>query len=154
MEEKVVPTAPPSSNGSPRSQKRRRGPETERMYVGTDVRDTDVVCGRGESVNRHPGHKLFHHEKTLLQGRYLRAGTARKEKTVIAQALVQAMEEKYDSRFLDYCPTAGQWYIISRERALEKAKQVLREASFTSVDRQEKRHKYYHPKKPRRAATK
>jgi hypothetical protein len=151
----VVSTAILSTEESPSSKKRRRIPQNqvERIYVGTEIHNTDVVCGRGEWVNRHPGHKLFHHEKKLFKSRYLRMGIARKEKTAIAQELVNAMHEKYNSRFLEYCKDAGQWYIISSERALEKAKQVLREASFTSDDRKEKRHRYYQPKKQRREET-
>jgi hypothetical protein len=126
---------------------RRRHDESieEKIYVGSGYEDTDVVCGKGESVNRHIGHKLFHLEKERLQGRYLRT-VARKEKAEIARELVQTMVEKYHSRFLDFCREKGQWYVISDKRALDKAKQVLRE-SFSAEQRKLKRLQYYKPKK-------
>jgi hypothetical protein len=121
------------------------GPDTTVAPIYVIVQDTDVLCGRGELVNRHLGHKLFHEEKSLLQAQY-KAATTRKEKKAIAQELVHVMQTTYNSRFLAKCEITGQWYIISAERALEKAKQVLREV-FTPEKRKEKRERYYRPKK-------
>jgi hypothetical protein len=107
--------------------------------------DNDVLCGRGEHVNRHPGNKVFHEEKERLQPQYLRA-IKRKEKTAIAQQLVDTMRVKYGSRFLGYSDEKKKYVVIDNIRVLEKAKQVLRE-TFTPEQRKMKRERYFRPKK-------
>jgi hypothetical protein len=123
----------------------KNGEKEEVCCVVDNLTEFDVLCGRGEQVNRHPGNKIFHDEKEKLQPRYLRA-TKRKEKTAIAQELVDLMKNRYGSRFLGYRSEKKQFYIVENKRVLEKAKQVLRE-TFTPEQRKVKRERYFRPKK-------
>lgn len=125
------------------SQNRVAGEEV--CCIGNKFNDMDVLFGRGEHVNRHYGNNLFHREKEILQPMYIQAAK-RSEKRAIAEELVHIMERKYGSRFLGYCREEKNWHVISKERVLEKAKQVLRE-TFTPEQRKEKRERYFRPKK-------
>jgi hypothetical protein len=107
--------------------------------------DTDVLCGRGEFINRHPGNVFFREQKAYFQRRYLQA-EKRKEKAAIAQALVNFMEREHGSRFLAREMENEPWYTVDKKRVLEKCKQLLRE-DLTPEDRQEKRKKYAAAKK-------
>jgi hypothetical protein len=111
----------------------------EKIYV-SGYTDTDVLCGRGESVNRHPGNVAFHEEKRRLQPSYLQT-QVRKKKTAIAEELVSVMRCDYGARFLAQDETNHQWYFLEEERTVEKAKQVLREY-FTPEKRRAKRERH------------
>jgi hypothetical protein len=128
----------------PRKSKPCAATNTKKEYINDDLKDTDVLGGRGEWINRHPGHKLLHEEKVVFQTRYL-ATRSNKEKAAIAQEFVEYMKGEYNSRFLDHCQATTLWYSMTDERVLEKVKQVLRE-NISSEQRHEKRRRYYKPK--------
>jgi hypothetical protein len=147
----VALPAPPCSSIHTSPVQKKQAPHRvaeEGIYVLDGYRDNDVLCGKGERITRHHGHKLFHKEKANFQAQYRRT-TIKREKTVLAEKLLDTMARKYGSRFLAFCPQKQQWYMISHERAMKKAKQVLRE-SFTAEQRRQKRERYCKPAKMRR----
>lgn len=111
-----------------------------RIYVSQST-VVDVLCGRGELINRHLGNVAFHKEKEAVQRDYLQVGISRKKKTAIAKELVHIMRCKYGSRFLERDEERRLWYFADEERIVEKAKQVLREV-FTPEMRKEKRERH------------
>jgi hypothetical protein len=137
-----APSPPPVDNNATLMKKKRASnavPE-ERIYVLDGCQDYDVLCGKGERINQHPGHKLFHKEKVHFQDRY-RGTTIKKEKTALAEQLLDTMARKYGSRFLALCPEKQRWYVISRERAMRE--------KFTAEQRRLKRLLYSKPAKKR-----
>jgi hypothetical protein len=100
--------------------------------------EMDVLCGRGEATNRNPGNKEFHKQKAILQPSYLEA-TCRKDKTAIAQELVDIMQRLHGSRFL--AKENDDWYVVDHQRVLEKVKQALRE-NMTPEERKAKRERF------------
>lgn len=112
----------------------------------TKYKKMDVLLGRGEKTNRHFGNIEFLQQKEVLRPRYLFAAT-RKEKAAIAQELVDIMQRLHGSRFL--MQNNGLWYEVPNQRALEKAKQALRERLMTTEERKAKRVRYAAPKKPK-----
>jgi hypothetical protein len=112
-------------------------PKNENVPV-RGVMEMDVLCGRGEATNRNPGNKVFHKEKAILQPSYLDA-TCRKDKTAIAQELVDIMQRLHGSRFL--AKENDDWYVVDHQRVLEKVKQALRE-NMTPEERKAKRERF------------
>jgi len=58
---------------SKHSDKRKQNVERTftKIYTSDGFRNTDVLCGKGERINRHLGNKLFQKEKESHQARYL-----------------------------------------------------------------------------------
>jgi hypothetical protein len=138
----------PSSFVKPKKRKPREEDDdditAEKFFVSAYT-GVDVLFGRGERGNQHPGNILYHKEKELLQPRYLQA-EIRRDKRAIAQELVDRMR-KHGSRFLALDPSSNQWHIVDNDHALAKAKQALRER-FTPEERRAKRERYAVHKKP------
>lgn len=136
---------PNDNNASPaRNNQVNNSVPEDRIFISDGYQANDVLCGRGERITRHNGHKLFHKVKLNFQDQYRRTNI-KKEKTALAEKLLKTMALEYGSRFLALCPEKKQWYVISHERAMLKAKQVLRE-NFTAEQRKRKSEKYK-PKK-------
>jgi hypothetical protein len=89
--------------------------------------ENDVLCGRGGSINSHPGNERF---RTLVEKRKRVYLTARfkREKRLIANSIVSEIRSlKPPGRFLSRDPKSGQWTDIGDEKARDKTSQALRE---------------------------
>ena len=121
-----------------------RRPEPE-CKVFFQVRDVDVLLGRGGRVNHHPGNRRYLRQKEAMQERYLTA--EKNHKKEISQELVDTVHA-WGGRFLQLEEgTEDSWFEVLNRVAREKASQTLREMN-TAENRAAKRAKY--AKKPRK----
>lgn len=96
-----------------------------RKYVD-DVLNTDVLCGRGEGSNLHPGNIQYRKVINLVLGQYSQENTTR-GKAAFARRLMKGMELIYNSRFLAFDEVNDKWYIEENRLVLEKIKIALRD---------------------------
>ena len=101
--------------------------------VVPDVRDSDVLCGRGAPTSWHPGNQYFRSLVEHYQSAYLAARRA--DKPEIAMRVVHTIQES-GGRFLKRTKNYGAgpsghfvWEDIGENRAYEKACQALREGA-------------------------
>lgn len=93
----------------------------------SDPHDNDVLCGRGGSINTHPGNELFRkyverHKRVYLTARFKR------EKRLIANSIVKEIRSlDPPGRFLARNSKTGLWHDIGDEKARDKTSQALRE---------------------------
>eukprot|EP00977_Amphora_coffeiformis_P014737 scaffold4216_cov146-Amphora_coffeaeformis.AAC.2 len=112
-------------------------PLEEREY--DEYNDLDVCCGRGGSINTHPGNIRYHGWKDELAPLYFAA--EKQDRTEIAQRLMDLVHEN-GGRFMEKDVKAGRWYVIHLHKARDKCSQALREAWMTSETRRHKRQYY------------
>ncbi|KAL7578096.1 hypothetical protein ACA910_015028 [Epithemia clementina (nom. ined.)] len=96
-----------------------------------DPSPNDVLCGRGGSINSHPGNERF---RTLVEKRKRVYLTARfkREKRLIASSIVSEIRNlDPPGRFLQQDKKTGLWRDIGDEKARDKTSQALRENAPT-----------------------
>jgi hypothetical protein len=97
--------------------------------------NNDVLCGRGGTINSHPGNEQY---RTFVERKKRVYLTARfkREKRLIAQSIVDEIR-KLDppGRFLLKEANGDYWLDVGDEKARDKTSQALRENSM-SVRRQ------------------
>jgi hypothetical protein len=86
---------------------------------------TDVLSGRGASVNAHPGNKKFRALCFSRKAMFDAANHAAKRR--ISTEIWTACVENYGSRFLKKRQDKGPWYEQGAEQAQLKAAQVMRD---------------------------
>ena len=118
---------PSSQNVYSRSNQATESPTvfTEKVLIW-EVRETDVLCGRGSgNGHRHKGNARFR-ELIAAQSSYYRTLT-KKQKLNLATQIVQLVRRS--GHFLARDSKTGGWYDIGYPRSIEKASQSLREQS-------------------------
>ncbi len=89
--------------------------------------DSDVLCGRGGSINSHSGNERFRQLVERRKRVYLTARFKR-EKRLIASSIVSEISSlNPPGRFLTKDTKTGLWYPIGDEKARDKTSQALRE---------------------------
>jgi len=113
----MPPTPPTSNTSTPESQRTKRGIKEPRV--------TDVLCGRGGSINSHPRNETFRQLVDQQKLKYITSKTKR-DKRSIAQSIVTAIGDlRPPGRFLR---KDGQfWYLVDMDKARDKTSQALRE---------------------------
>uniref|UniRef100_A0A7S3Q1V0 DUF6824 domain-containing protein n=1 Tax=Chaetoceros debilis TaxID=122233 RepID=A0A7S3Q1V0_9STRA len=92
-----------------------------------EPRDNDVLCGRGGSINTHPGNARFRELVEKRKRSYIDARFKR-EKRLIAESILKDIRRLSPSgRFLTRAVKGGPWVEISEEKARDKTSQALRE---------------------------
>jgi hypothetical protein len=97
--------------------------------------NNDVLCGRGGTINAHPGNEQY---RTFVERKKRVYLTARfkREKRLIAQSIVDEIRRlDPPGRFLMKESNGEYWYDVGDEKARDKTSQALRENSM-SVRRQ------------------
>ncbi len=89
-----------------------------------DVRDSDVLCGRGGAALRHAGNQTYRRLVNLNKGLYITC--LKTEKLKISRSIVAAIREQ-NGRFLEKDANDDTWYDIGDKKAIEKTSQALRE---------------------------
>eukprot|EP00522_Entomoneis_paludosa_P016546 CAMPEP_0172450000 /NCGR_PEP_ID=MMETSP1065-20121228/8540_1 /TAXON_ID=265537 /ORGANISM="Amphiprora paludosa, Strain CCMP125" /LENGTH=223 /DNA_ID=CAMNT_0013201765 /DNA_START=78 /DNA_END=749 /DNA_ORIENTATION=+ len=89
-----------------------------------NIREHDVLLGRGGQTNKHSGNKEYRTIVTQHQDEYLQA--RKKDKVLIARRIVQIVQER-GGRFLKQNASTQQWEAVTDKRAQEKTSQALRE---------------------------
>jgi hypothetical protein len=86
----------------------------------------DVVSGRGSGGNRHPGNIYFRELIKSNKAYYL--SLSKNQKMDVARAIYDKISSlDPPGRFLNKNPETENWYIVKKDRALEKIYQALRE---------------------------
>ncbi len=86
----------------------------------------DVLSGRGNNINAHPGNKYFRSLVNKLKVEYV--ATQKSEKGMFAKLIVtQIRGLNPPGRFLKQNPDTGLWDDIGDKKAVDKTRQALRE---------------------------
>lgn len=85
----------------------------------------DVLCGRGGSINTHPGNEKFRkliekNKRVYLTARF------KKDKRLITDSVIEDISSR-GGRFLNKDTKSGLWFEVSEEKARDKTSQALRE---------------------------
>jgi len=103
--------------------------------------ETDVLCGRGAPINRHPGNIIF--RKIVKYNKELYNVCDKEEKYYVAESVVLALEgQNPPARFLEARENSNGnesdqvWTIIPKERAIRKTIQALRERTHSREEAQ------------------
>jgi hypothetical protein len=150
-----------SSQPQPQQQQPQQHPLMATLVRQSDVRDADVLCGRGGELYVHPGNEAFRTIVNRKRAEYVIA-SSQKTKRWIASTVVEAVQVTSGGRFLSkVSETSTQmkrrqrrqkrkaqqaavrdvdanhhhhhlvpeeiWYVITQDKAHEKACQALRE---------------------------
>jgi len=96
----------------------------------------DVLCGRGAPINKHPGNIMF--RKLVKYNKQLYNVCEKDHRYHLAKSIVLALEEQNPpTRFLEQNSDGNgnlTWTTISKERAIRKTFQALREKTTSSRD--------------------
>lgn len=88
--------------------------------------DNDVLSGRGNYANRHPGNKRF--RAYVSSQRELYAAAPKNEKSIFAKTIVRTIRSlQPPGRFLKRDPNTELWVDIGNRKSLLKTRQALRE---------------------------
>jgi len=107
------------SNKKPSSRK-----GATRLYVD-DIREWDVLCGRGGRSNHHPGNKRYRNVVSEMKAMY-RTTEAKTVKTDLSRAIVEHVCN-YGGRFIKKDESMGRYYLLTKAEARKKTSQALRE---------------------------
>ncbi len=105
----------------------------------------DVLCGRGQVINAHPGNVHFRSIVNHLKLEYVMSKKA--DKKVFANVIVESIRSRNPpGRFLKQDKETKLWYDVGDKVALGKTRQALREGAPIIEDRLRKR--LEQPKQP------
>ena len=89
--------------------------------------DNDVLCGRGGSINSHPGNERFRELVEKRKRVYLTARFKREKRLIASSVVAEIRDQQPPGRFLSKDPKTGKWKDIGDEKARDKTSQALRE---------------------------
>jgi len=118
---------------------------TNTMQSGSIIRrplDNDVVGGRGNGSNFHPGNVYFRSLVDEKKAAYTSSSATPYDKNDIINEIIQEVEGLNPSgRFLKEDGASGLWRVMNRKQKMKKTGQALREK--TKVDEKVKKAKVY-----------
>eukprot|EP00542_Grammatophora_oceanica_P019554 CAMPEP_0194040386 /NCGR_PEP_ID=MMETSP0009_2-20130614/12409_1 /TAXON_ID=210454 /ORGANISM="Grammatophora oceanica, Strain CCMP 410" /LENGTH=659 /DNA_ID=CAMNT_0038683523 /DNA_START=47 /DNA_END=2026 /DNA_ORIENTATION=+ len=90
--------------------------------------NSDVLCGRGVTTNRHKGNENF---RSLVGcNKELYVTSTKKQKMRISRSIVEAVRSlEPPGRFLEKDQSNGTWFDIGDKKAIEKTSQALRDGA-------------------------
>lgn len=100
-------------------------PQENREVEDSDIRDWDVLCGRGGKSNHHPGNKRYRQVVAEMKAKY-RGTAAKTDKTALSRAIVDYVNG-YGGRFIKKNSKAGKYILLTKAEARKKTSQALRE---------------------------
>lgn len=96
--------------------------------------DNDVLSGRGNSINSHPGNKRFRNFVNAQRENY--ADTSKNEKPIFAKLIVNMVRNLVPpGRFLERDNKTKLWHDTGDRKAWDKTRQALREKPSKITDR-------------------
>lgn len=101
--------------------------ESPKLDFVLEPHDNDVLCGRGGSINSHPGNERFRQLVEKRKRVYLTARFKREKRLIANSILSEIRSIDPPGRFLSKDPKTGSWYDIGDEKARDKTSQALRE---------------------------
>ena len=100
----------------------------EQLYDIVEPHDHDVLAGRGNFVNFHPGNEYFRELVRKHKVAYVAAPKPQKPK--FARLIVDEIRSlRPPGRFLKQDPTTELWSDIGDKKSLDKTRQALREGA-------------------------
>lgn len=97
--------------------------------------DNDVLCGRGNGVNLHPGNQRFRAMIKALKPEYVAA--SKPDKSSFPYLVVAEIQNVTPAgRFMKYCHKEDQWHQLPMKQAITKTRQALREGAPDIVESQ------------------
>jgi hypothetical protein len=97
--------------------------------------ENDVLCGRGNGVNLHPGNQKFRAMIKALKPEYVAA--SKPDKSSFPYLVVAEIQNAVPpGRFMKYCPKSDQWHELPTKQAITKTRQALREGAPDIVESQ------------------
>lgn len=107
----------------------------------------DVLCGRGGSVNKHPGNVIFRRVVEANKERYRTSLVD--HKALLSKSIVLAMRSQSPpGRFLTRSPRGDKWVEVEDAKAVQKTSQALREGSTEEESRTDDRPDESRPTRP------
>eukprot|EP00551_Chaetoceros_affinis_P012587 CAMPEP_0203681996 /NCGR_PEP_ID=MMETSP0090-20130426/44394_1 /ASSEMBLY_ACC=CAM_ASM_001088 /TAXON_ID=426623 /ORGANISM="Chaetoceros affinis, Strain CCMP159" /LENGTH=288 /DNA_ID=CAMNT_0050550723 /DNA_START=26 /DNA_END=892 /DNA_ORIENTATION=+ len=91
--------------------------------------DSDILGGRGNGVNSHPGNCNFRKLIKENKEKYLKAGGTFEKRQIVRE--IMGVTQSEGGRFLKLNPENDKWFIISVDEAEKKTSQALREGGPT-----------------------
>ena len=91
-------------------------------------RPNDVLCGRGNGVNAHPGNIYFRSIVDKVKKPYIATPKAEKPK-FSTKILTEINNLNPPGRFLKQDPTTKRWFVLGEKKTLIKIRQALREGA-------------------------
>ena len=125
------------------------------------VRDIDVLFGKGGKINKHSGNLQYHEAKKKLQKEYLNSNTTKCRKRELVKQLYNIVVQDWGGRFLRRSEDKGEdqspdddegWTEASREAAMEKCRQALATPERSREERAARRRMFIEKKKRRVAS--
>lgn len=113
-----------SSSMEASSEQRAVSRRPRRMYID-EIRDTDVLCGRGGRTNHNPGNKRYRRVIQDMREMYKNV-EGKSNKTDLARTIVDHVC-RYGGRFIKKEEGSGRYYVLTRGEARKKTSQALRE---------------------------
>merc|ERR1712232_21151 len=95
-----------------------------RRYVDK-ITDLDVLCGRGNKSNCHPGNKKYRRVVDEMKEMY-RSTEFRRIKTDLSYTIIDHVHS-YGGRFVKKDEASGKYLLLSKREAQTKTSQALRE---------------------------
>jgi hypothetical protein len=98
----------------------------DKPYHTSFPNKNDVLCGRGGTINSHPGNEQY---RSMVDSKKRVYVTARfkREKRLIATSIVEQIRSMDPGRFLQKDMNSKTWVDIGVEKSREKTSQALRE---------------------------
>ncbi|CAB9510448.1 expressed unknown protein [Seminavis robusta] len=90
-----------------------------------EIRDLDILCGRGGKSNHHFGNKRYRQVVSEMKMMY-RSTEAKTVKTDLSRAIVDHVCS-YGGRFVKKDDATGKYYLLTKAEARKKTSQALRE---------------------------
>ena len=100
-------------------------PISQSTFGEDDIRNWDVLCGRGGKSNHHPGNKRYRQVVSEMKNKY-RGTSAKTDKTALSRAIVDYVNA-YGGRFVKRVGKNGKWILLTKAEARKKTSQALRE---------------------------
>ena len=99
----------------------------ERVFID-NIRDSDILCGRGGRSNHHPGNKFYRQVVSDMKHMYRRTET-KTVKTDLSRAIVDHVCTR-GGRFVKKDESSDRYYLLSKAEARKKTSQALRETKI------------------------
>jgi hypothetical protein len=97
----------------------------DRVYIEDDIKQDDILCGRGGRSNNHPGNKRYRRVVNEFRVTYQKSET-KTVKTDLSRTIVEHCCS-YGARFLKTDGTDGRYFVLTKSEARKKTSQALRE---------------------------
>uniref|UniRef100_A0A7S1GQ80 DUF6824 domain-containing protein n=1 Tax=Cyclophora tenuis TaxID=216820 RepID=A0A7S1GQ80_CYCTE len=110
---------------SPMAPVTRTEPRQPQEFAEDEIREWDVLCGRGGKSNHHSGNKRYRQVVSEMKNKY-RGTSAKTDKTALSRAIVDYVNG-YGGRFMKKNSKTGKWILLTSAEARKKTSQALRE---------------------------